>query len=1405
MPLPGQARSTAAAAAGPPSKARYLNPILSVASCAVSGLLLSALPAAHASSSSADSVHFHAHFDHEQWRRDSPLPAAKGLADLDVGEPRTVRMIYFLPEDWPYRAEVVDSMKTVIRQVQSFYGEEMQAHGYGNRTFRVETDASGEPLVHRVDGQHPFSHYDNTLGRAVVAELEQSFDLDANIYFIVFGVGSSGLRQGDGSPAAGVGIWRTKNGGDALVTDDFWVNLVAHELGHAFGLSHDLRYDGDVLESGLRQLELSACGPEYLAVHTYFNADSPIAEGPSPTIELVSPAEYPAGSESVSIRLRVSDPAGVHQVGLLVYGSIGPEVKACRGLAGETEAVIEFEYDGVHPSDGTSSLSTLKTHRMGVDAVDRDGNVHHERFILTEISPSRIAAVKGHTGWVRSVSLSPDGATLATASEDETFKVWDGSTLAHIATLDNREFSANAVSYSPDGRMIATGTGVGARLWDASTFAHVATLGRSSAFSVSFSPDGATLAVGTSVGTIELWDLATEDQIATLRAHPDQIVNSVSFSPDGRMLASGSHDNTVKLWDVATQANTATFEVQDFGVWSVSFSPDGATLAVGTYGTIELWDVASEARIAVLEQGAGVNSVSFSPDGTILAAGSDDGALKLWDVLTGEDIDTFGHRSSVSSVSFSPDGRTLASGASDGTTALWDISRWTQPRPFSVEIVSGDDQRAAPGAALAEPLVVEVRDQYDDPLPDVAVTLTVTAGDGKLGGRFAVVRDSTDAGGRAEITLTLGPFPGGNTVGVSIGGRELATFHAEGVGTTVAELEGDYRTWHLPDAATVRLGKGAIGEGDGAVAFSSDGQSLAVASGIGVWLYETTTSRPLGLLPAAAPVHSVAFSLDGTLAAGTDYGRVELWEVKTATRVSSLRHADWGRVTSVVFSPDGTALASGSWDQVVKVWDVETGRQAAVWDGDPDRSRQGFLSVAFSADGATLVSGFVDGTVRFWDVATQTELAVLEGHRGAVAAVTFSPDGARVASAGSRQDPTVRLWDVATRREVATLAGHDAAVRAVSFASPGGATLASGSTDGTVKLWDVATGGLITTLYRTAGVRSVRFSADGTLLASGAADGTVLLQDVETGNAEGLSGHHSLSSMAFSPDGTLLASGHPDGKVVLWDSAAQARIAGLKGHAAGVSAVSFSPDGTTLVSGSMDGEVRLWDVGRRSLTAAWQGHATGVLCLAFSSGGVLLATGSWDHTVKLWDVARRELMSTLEGHTAAVRSVAFSPDRTLLASGGDEDPTVRLWDVATGEPTGTPLKGHQFAVLSASFGPDGRTLASGSFDSDIRLWDVATRTTVSTLNPPRWELGLLAGVLARWDHARLRVTLHGPPVGLGDGGSHHPRRARVGGPFGGILQRRRCPGFRGLGRHDPGLGCRAGAAPPADPDGAVRR
>ena len=136
------------------------------------------------------------------------------------------------------------------------------------------------------------------------------------------------------------------------------------------------------------------------------------------------------------------------------------------------------------------------------------------------------------------------------------------------------------------------------------------------------------------------------------------------------------------------------------------------------------------------------------------------------------------------------------------------------------------------------------------PCPNAAVTFTVAAGEGRAQRPFhggARHHRCQRPGGADPYP---GSLPGPNTVvKVSLGiGHELASFTADGVGVPVVDMEGDYRTWQLPTAASVRLGKGAMGEGDRAVALSADGRCLAVASAIGVWLYEASTSRAMALL-----------------------------------------------------------------------------------------------------------------------------------------------------------------------------------------------------------------------------------------------------------------------------------------------------------------------------------------------------------------------------------------------------------------------------------------------------------------------------------------------------------------------------------------------------------------------------
>jgi serine/threonine protein kinase len=294
-----------------------------------------------------------------------------------------------------------------------------------------------------------------------------------------------------------------------------------------------------------------------------------------------------------------------------------------------------------------------------------------------------VRTLTGHTDWVNSVSFSPDGRLLASGSVDKTIKLWRVSDGALVRTLTGHTGDVLSVSFSPDGSLLASGSGYGDRtikLWRVSDGSLVRTLKGYTSWvrSVSFSPDGRLLASGSNDKTIKLWRVADGLEVRTLTGHTGDVL-SVSFSPDGRLLASGSKDGTIKLWRVADGALVRTLTGHTDWVTSVSFSPDGSLLASGGVdNTIKLWRVSDGSLVRTLTGHTDwVNSVSFSPDGRLLASGSVDKTIKLWRVSDGALVRTLtGHTGDVLSVSFSPDGSLLASGSGygDRTIKLWRVS-----------------------------------------------------------------------------------------------------------------------------------------------------------------------------------------------------------------------------------------------------------------------------------------------------------------------------------------------------------------------------------------------------------------------------------------------------------------------------------------------------------------------------------------------------------------------------------------------------------------------------------------------------------------------------------------------------------------------------------------------------------
>ena len=648
--------------------------------------------------------------------------------------------------------------------------------------------------------------------------------------------------------------------------------------------------------------------------------------------------------------------------------------------------------------------------------------------------------LSGHQDLVIDVVFSPDGKYLASASEDDTVKLWTAQGDL-VTTMSDHEKNVIDVVFSPDGQFLASASwDKTVKLWTAQGKLVANLEGHQNIVrKVVFSPDGKYLASASDDKTVKLWT-AQGKLVANLEGHQN-IVRKVVFSPDGKYLASASDDKTVKLW-TAQGKLVANLEGHQNIVRKVVFSPDGKYLASASDDkTVKLW-TAQGKLVANLEGHQGwVTNLVFSPDGKYLVSASDDETVKLW-TAQGKLVSTLsGYQSNIHEVVFSPDGKYLASagGTVDKTVKLWNLEKELVTTLFGHQGSVNGVMFSPDGKYLAS----------------VSGDKTVKLWTAKV-----------------ELVSTLFGHQGSVDVVFSPDGKYLAS----------ANLDKTVKLWNLEGELVTTLSGHQEGVTD--VVFSPDGKYFASASfDKTVKLWTAQGELVANLEGHQDTVWKVVFSPDGKYLASASFDKtVKLWTAQGELVANLEGHQ--GYVDKVVFSSDSQYLASASYDKTMKLWNLEgelittlSGRQGGVID-----------EMVFSPDGKYLASAGSDNTVKLWNLEGEL-IATLSGHQDNVSDVVFSPDGKYLASASS--DNTVKLWNLEGEL-IATLSGHQDNVSDVVF-SPDGKYLASASSDNTVKLWNLE-GELVTTLSgHQKSITDVKFSPDGQYLASASYDKTVKL------------------------------------------------------------------------------------------------------------------------------------------------------------------------------------------------------------------------------------------------------------------------------------------------------------------------
>lgn len=721
-----------------------------------------------------------------------------------------------------------------------------------------------------------------------------------------------------------------------------------------------------------------------------------------------------------------------------------------------------------------------------------------------------------------------------------------------------------------------------------------------------------------------------------------------------------------------------------------------------------------------------VDHAAFNADGTrvLTLAG---GTARLWNAATGEIVgDASAHQHGVSLAAFSTGGRQFLTLAGDGTARLWD---------------------AGTGAPRGEPLV------HSDGVTAAAIsrdgTQVVTAGrDGGLRVWDAEARTHRSLGGHPEPVEVLAFDPTDRYL-VSLSGEGLLALRDLESGDPIASMEVT----------------GSPGDFDPIGSFSADGARMVavLADGTARVLHIGTGHDVV--LQDDAPIVSAAFAASGarvvtaSLALDEVTGPVaRVWDAHTGARLPpALQHRDW--IKTVTFSPDGTLVATGSYDGTARVWDAVTGEPVApplrhdrrvvhvsfspdgarvltasedgtaqLWDartgrgwGSPLRHDGPVVRAGFSRDGTHVLTSSRDGTARVWDARTGLPVPThVRPPRGFVIALAaFSPDGSLLATAGSLdpaldeaeherrgdEEHVVRLWDAGTAQPVGEPLTHAGIVRSVEFSPRGSPRVLTASADGTARLWDARTGQATGAAMRHDGpVIAAAFSPDGSRAVTASEDGTARVWDGTSGEARTLPLRHAgtVLSARFSPDNARLVTASADQTVRLWDTATGAMSGEIAGHTASIISATFSPDGRRILTQSAEYSL-LWEMDSLARVGLPFRHEGARYAPLFSRDGADLVvtspTGAW-----IWDVRATPVLRGALRSEAAILSAAFAPDGRLAT--GAEDGVARLWDVRTREEVGMPIR-HPGPVNAMSFRPDdGARLLTLAADGSVRIWDV---------------------------------------------------------------------------------------------------
>ncbi len=495
-----------------------------------------------------------------------------------------------------------------------------------------------------------------------------------------------------------------------------------------------------------------------------------------------------------------------------------------------------------------------------------------------------------------------------------------------------------------------------------------------------------------------------------------------------------------------------------------------------------------------------------------------------------------------------------------------------------------------------------------------------------------------------------------------------------------------YPQWHLPDGAKLRLGKGAINK----IAFSHDNNILAVATTIGLWLYDGQSGKELALLMPYISVNTIAFSPDGkTLASGGNDKLVRLWNIPEGTyKQTFIGHKS--EIHKIMFSSDGKTLASACGWGEINLWDITNSTQKKFRGLSNRFGWQWPYNPNFAFNGEKIV------------------IANVYGKENTIELTYLDPE-----------DPNIFLSDQDTEDQKTIVDVYFPEVRETTF-SPDGKIFAYKSKNKTINLRNIDTVELKkeinfeknnTPIY---GVYSIKFNPNGkTLITANIIENTLSLWDVETGQEKKtiFCYPHKPLNVSISPDGKSLASWGSGASFYLWDVETGKHKQRITGHPYWSYFASLSTDGQTIASidswGSRNNSFYMNNISTGKQIKIYNGHRGVIRDTEFNPDGTILATCSEDDIIRMWDVTTGKKLKTIRSKKEIKFNLAFSPDGKTLAVASRNEEEIYLWNANSGRRKKT-LTSVINDAQKLFFSPDGKHLVSISYKNDFYVGNVST-------------------------------------------------------------------------------------------------